>query len=216
LTGLPFAEKATALSPRKVLRHPSWWPVDPKPAACRQARGRWRLNDRKVVQRVTGNEGGNAMSPRRPSKSSAGGFSHGGRQAVSKSAARSRVLVTQNVGCRSGIRGILTVRPRKAERPHEGVTSSDGEGNWPGRGWWSFAPQKGADGRAKGRKARSKPLDHGVRRTCLAQDRASNRDRRRCVGSWIERALNPLARNQGPGFAPSDEPARRLSHPGTE
>lgn len=52
----PSAEKATALSPRKVLRHRSWWSVDPKPAACRQARGRWRLNDRKVVQRVTGNE----------------------------------------------------------------------------------------------------------------------------------------------------------------
>lgn len=103
LAELPFAEKATALSPTKVLRHESWWPVDPKPATCRQARGRWRLNDRKVVQRGSGNEGGNAAFPRRPSKSDAGGFSHGTGQAVSKSGARSRVPVTRNVGCRSGI-----------------------------------------------------------------------------------------------------------------
>jgi len=32
------AEKAAALSPTPVLRHESWWPVDPKPATCRQAR----------------------------------------------------------------------------------------------------------------------------------------------------------------------------------
>jgi len=88
LAGLSFAEKATALSPRKVLRHRSWWPVDPKPAACRQARGRWRLNDRKVVQRVTGSKRRKRRVPGRPSKSRTGGFPTGARQAVSKSGVR--------------------------------------------------------------------------------------------------------------------------------
>jgi hypothetical protein len=41
-----------------------------------------------------------------------------------------RVLVTRNVGCRSGIRGTLVPPPRKAARPHEGpATSSDGRGD---------------------------------------------------------------------------------------
>jgi hypothetical protein len=36
--------------------------IDPKPAARRQARGRWRLDDRKVVRRRP-RFGGNAMTP---------------------------------------------------------------------------------------------------------------------------------------------------------
>jgi hypothetical protein len=40
-----------------------------------------------------------------------------------------RVLVTRNIGCRNGSRGTLTPPPRKAARPHEGATSSDGRGD---------------------------------------------------------------------------------------
>jgi hypothetical protein len=40
-----------------------------------------------------------------------------------------RVLVTRNVGCRNGSRGTLTPPPRKAARPHEGATPSDGRGD---------------------------------------------------------------------------------------
>jgi len=97
---------------------------------------RWFSASRKM-------KGGNATSPRRPSKSETGGFTHGTGQAVSKGGSQSRVLVAQNVGCRSGYRGTLTVRPRKAERPHEGATSSDGEGNWPGTGLVVIRPAEG-------------------------------------------------------------------------
>lgn len=80
----------------------SWWPIGPKPATCRQARSRWRLDDREVVQR--GSERGRKRRvlgasleverrrgfPRRAAGSLQMGCS-------------SRVLVTRNVGCRSGI-----------------------------------------------------------------------------------------------------------------
>jgi hypothetical protein len=39
-----------------------------------------------------------------------------------------RVLVTRNVGCRSGVRSILATCSRQAARPIEDATSSDGEG----------------------------------------------------------------------------------------
>jgi hypothetical protein len=39
-----------------------------------------------------------------------------------------RVLVTRNVGCRNGVRGILATGSRQAVRPSENSTSSDGRG----------------------------------------------------------------------------------------
>jgi hypothetical protein len=53
----PRADKAAALFHPCSAR--AWWPNGPKPAACRQARGRWRPDDRKVVRRRPGTQGGN-------------------------------------------------------------------------------------------------------------------------------------------------------------
>jgi hypothetical protein len=39
-----------------------------------------------------------------------------------------RVLVTCNVGCRNGVRGILATGSRQAARPSEDPASSEGEG----------------------------------------------------------------------------------------
>lgn len=69
--------------------------------SCRQARGRWRPDDREVVRRRPWTNGGNAGGPGTSSKSGTGGFSHGARRAVSEGGVSSRVLVTRNVGCRS-------------------------------------------------------------------------------------------------------------------
>lgn len=101
-----FRRSHRELTRLRRLFHPctarAWWPNGPKPAACRQARGRRRPDDRKVVRRRPGTQGGNTALGT-SSKSNAGGFSHGAGPRVSgDDAPQQRVLVTRNVGCRSG------------------------------------------------------------------------------------------------------------------
>jgi len=96
----PRADKAAELFHPCLAR--AWWPNGPKPAACRQARGRRRPDDREVVRRRPVPQGGNTALGT-SSKSNAGGFSHGAGPRVSgDDAPQQRVLVTRNVGCRSG------------------------------------------------------------------------------------------------------------------
>jgi hypothetical protein len=96
----PRADKAAELFHPCSAR--AWWPNGPKPAACRQARGRRRPDDREVVRRRPVPQGGNTALGT-SSKSNAGGFSHGAGPRVSgDDAPQQRVLVTRNVGCRSG------------------------------------------------------------------------------------------------------------------
>ena len=49
--GVEAADKAAALSPRRA-KATERQPLDPKPATCRQARSRWRPDDREVVRRL--------------------------------------------------------------------------------------------------------------------------------------------------------------------
>jgi hypothetical protein len=77
-------------------------PLGPKPATCRQARSRWRPDDREVVWHRSLAEGGNANVTRRISKPGAGGVTHGERRAVSEEGVLTAGARDANVGCRNG------------------------------------------------------------------------------------------------------------------
>jgi hypothetical protein len=113
--------------------------VGPKPAARRQARGCRRLDDRKVVRRRSRTR--QCQSSGRSRRRTPAGLptALGGRSPKVKSR---RVHVARDVGCRSGVRGILVPPPRKAARPHEGTAPSDGRGPRPGRGPWSSSSRQ--------------------------------------------------------------------------
>lgn len=137
--------------------------VSSKPAARRQARGCRRPDDRKVVRRRSARQ--LPVAGRFERRTSAGfPTALGGRSPKVKSR---RVHVARDVGCRSGVRGILVPPPRKAARPHEGTASSDGRGPRSGRDPWSSSSRQRCSGRAKGRKVWRAPLGSGVRRSCL-------------------------------------------------
>jgi len=70
-------------SPPCPEKHEAGESKSPKPAARRQARGRWRLDDRKVVRRGPRNRRKRG-SQGRSEEPTTGGFSHGGRQTVSE------------------------------------------------------------------------------------------------------------------------------------
>jgi hypothetical protein len=91
-TELSPAEKAATLSPPHHAlksmkpcpeKHETGESKGPKPAARRQARGRWRLDDRKVVRRGPRNRRKRG-SQGRSEEPTTGGFSHGGRRTVSE------------------------------------------------------------------------------------------------------------------------------------
>jgi hypothetical protein len=67
--------KPRCSSPVRGARAPRWQPTSPKPAACRQARSRWRSDDREVVRRSPREKRQSRVSPVTVSKSNAGGFS---------------------------------------------------------------------------------------------------------------------------------------------
>jgi hypothetical protein len=189
------AEKAAALDPRRSARARRWQSRSPKPAARRQARGCRRPDDREVVRRrarcgETRREDLEVerwrVSPRRSADSL--------RRCQSR-----RVLVTRNVGCRSGVRGILTPLPRRAARPHEGETSSDGRDCRPGRGRTAILLAARVLRVCGGRKARACP-SVAVRQDCLAHHRAQSRTRGRRVGSRLSGA-NPVRKVRVPGSA---------------
>jgi len=109
------------------------------------------------------------------------------------------VLVTRNVGCRSGFRGILALRPRKCRKASRG---RDVERRMRSSVWTRpviivFA--EGCCGRAKAVRPAQAP-----RSWCpaflLACDRAC-RDHRRRVGVRVSRALTPLVNARVPGSA---------------
>jgi hypothetical protein len=73
----PTADKAAVLSPTVPIGHgKTWWPIGPKPATCRQARSRWRLDDRKVVQRSVRQKKRQRFAFTVPLEVAVGGFSH--------------------------------------------------------------------------------------------------------------------------------------------
>jgi hypothetical protein len=119
-----------------------------------------------------------------------------------------RVLVTRNVGCRSGFRGILALRPRNAARHYEDVTSSDGRGHRPGTGLMVIVLAEGCSGRAKVERPERAP-----RSWCpaimLACDRAPSKPRKACGGLSLASA-NPARGRSGPGLCDVGLAARRL------
>jgi hypothetical protein len=128
-------------------------PSKPKPVAHRQWRDRWRLDDRKVVRRLSRPNGGNAADEKGPRKC-----------CLRVRPRRSRGLrrwcfygctsrETSVVKTDSRHLGDVSKWSREAKR---GAASSNGEGGRPGRGRLSFSSQKGA--RAdKGRKSNGCP-----------------------------------------------------------
>jgi hypothetical protein len=162
-------------------------PMGPKPASRRQARGRWRPDDRKVVRR---------LSRRRPKALFEAGLeverrrvSHGARRAVSRGGVEPWVLVTQDVGCRSGFEAFWRRDRGKAARPYEDATSSDGEGHRPGRGQWSFPSRQGCYGCAKVERPERAPRSRCPAIT-LARDRAQKSNPWKARGVSMSRTLN--------------------------
>jgi len=121
----PPADKAPALFPHLARKLEKWQPIGPKPATRRQARSRWRPDDRKVVRRrdrtakriAQGAQ--KAPDSRAIWKSNAGGFPTVDRRAVSRGDVSTWVLVTRNVGCRNGFEASWRCVQGKAAKPHE-------------------------------------------------------------------------------------------------
>lgn len=85
--------KLRCSSPSKGARAPRWQPTSPKPAACRQARSRWRSDDREVVRRSPREKRQSRVRRRRSRSRTLAGFPQ--RSAgVSRGGVHSRVLVT--------------------------------------------------------------------------------------------------------------------------
>jgi len=114
-----------------------WQPIGPKPATRRQARSRWRPDDRKVVRRrdrtakriAPGAQ--KASDSKAISKSNAGGFPTVDRRAVSRGDVSTWVLVTRNVGCRNGFEASWRCVQGKAARPHEAQSRAMAQGPAP-------------------------------------------------------------------------------------
>jgi hypothetical protein len=77
------AEKAAALTSRGAKAH-ARQPASPKPATCRQARSRWRPDDREVVRRLPRSDGGDAAFRGGSRSRTPAGSLHGARQVVSE------------------------------------------------------------------------------------------------------------------------------------
>ena len=152
--GVEAADKAAALSPRRA-KATERQPLDPKPATCRQARSRWRPDDREVVRRPPRTT---AATPRarRISKRNAGGFSHGALRAVSEEGVFAAGARERNVGCRSGFEAPRRCVQGKPRGPTRSTSSSDRKARSPERGPPSFSSRKGAMAR-EGRKAGVSP-----------------------------------------------------------
>jgi len=96
-----LADKAAVLLTPPALRRERGSRSVPKPVSSRQARGRWRPDDREVVRRRPCDERWQRRVPGASSKPRAGGFptAPGGQ---SPKVVFPGVLVTRNVGCRNG------------------------------------------------------------------------------------------------------------------
>jgi hypothetical protein len=138
------AEKAATLSPRHA-KAPARQPLDPKPVTCRQARSRWRPDDRKVVRRLPRTKAATPRS-RRISKQNVGGFSHGARRAVSEEGVFAAGARERNVGCRSGFEAPRQCAQGKPQGPHEEHIAKRQEGKRPGTGPAVILFAKGCNG----------------------------------------------------------------------
>jgi hypothetical protein len=151
----PTADKAAAVLPS---RESAETPSKPKPVAHRQWRDRWRLDDRKVVQRLSRPNGGNAADEKDPRKC-----------CLRVRPRRSRGLrrwcfcgcssrETSVVEAGSRHLGDVSKQSREAKR---GATSSDG-GRWPA---WTRSTvillAEGCSGRQR-TKVQWMPLGDGV------------------------------------------------------
>lgn len=128
--------------------------LGPKPATCRQARGRWRLDDREVVRRLPEAKVATPASGRSRSRTSAG-FSHGARRRVSgerafTTGARERTSVVEADLKHLGVASKESRKaPRGAHRQATGRRTA-----WTGPK--SFTSRKGATARG-GREASASP-----------------------------------------------------------
>jgi hypothetical protein len=167
----------------------AWQPIGPKPATRRQARSRWRPDDRKVVRR----RDRIAVGAKRPraqnapdstviSRSNAGGFPTADRRAVSKGDVSTWVLVTRNVGCRNGFEASWRCVQGKAVRPHEAQGRAMDEIDVPDGARRPSSSQKGARA-GKGRKIGARPSVTGPALTVWPVIEPKSRIRGRCVGS---------------------------------
>jgi len=192
----PSADKATELTPTPRFGASLGSRSARSRRSCRQARGRWRPDDREVVRRRPWTNGGNAAVPGTSSKPGAGGFSHGTRRAVSEGGVSSRVLVTRNVGCRSDFeaswrcdQGTPQGITRRNVEATEKVEGPDGAGG--------HSPRRRVLRACKGRKAGAGPsvMDPA---NPLAHDRASSRSRK-ARGDPRLASVNPARGHLGPG-----------------
>lgn len=116
-------------------------PSKPKPVAHRQWRDRRRLDDRKVVQRPSRPNGGNAAGESDPRKCCPRVRPRRSRGLRRWCFCGCSSRETSVVKTDSRHLGGVSEQSREAKR---GAASSDGEGGRPGRGRLSFSSQKGA------------------------------------------------------------------------
>lgn len=135
-------KKPPRYSPRHA-KAPARQPLDPKPVTCRQARSRWRPDDRKVVRRLPRTTVATPCS-RRISKQNAGGSSHGARRAVSEEGVFAAGARERNVGCRNGFEAPRQCVQGKPQGPTRSTSPSDRKARDPERGLPSFSSRKGA------------------------------------------------------------------------
>jgi hypothetical protein len=191
---LPPADKAAALSPTRATAR-AWQPIGPKPAPRRQARSRRRPDDREVVRRLPWTRA-ESPAPGGSRSRTPAGFPRRSASSLRR-CCFVRVLVTRNVGCRSGFEASgRHVRGKPQGLTRRGVEPRRRSPAWTGS---VVIPRATRVLRAcEGRKAGARPSVR-VSSHFVGARSSPHRIRERRAGSSSLPSSNPARGIQGPG-----------------
>jgi hypothetical protein len=187
-------------------------PLGPKPATCRQARSRWRPDDREVVRHRSSTNGGNAAF-----RGGSGGRALTGLPTVSggqspKRVFWQRVLVTRTSVVEMDSKHLdgVSKTSREADR---GAASSDGKGHRPVTRTLVFSLRRRVFLASRWSKERRGPLGCGARRNVGPPiERGVSRSSQRFERRKAERSAFTCVARGGPGdrVAREDREASRI------